>query len=195
MFKFSAPSDPFQKKFLHIHRVTVIVDLIIKICCRMYKTMCTYCELPPSFPTLPVQQTHEVIVVKKKFLSLLHWKSRKKGGSSQYCFVHLTRCLSTSGGPGKHRFGSANDAVPGNHLPCRNHTYRYVDTRKIPLENNPDDRYCTRYLSRGKQSKQNPKKMWQIEKWNISKMFTYVGNACLKNTLLSSVTFVSFVLF
>ena len=99
---FSAPSDPFQKIFLHIHRVIVIVDLITKICCRMYKTMCTYCELPPSFPTLPVQQTHEVIVVKKKFLSLLHWKSWKKGGSSQYCFVHLTRCLSTSGGSGKH---------------------------------------------------------------------------------------------
>ena len=62
---FSAPSDPFQKMFLHIHRVIVIVDLITQICCRMYKTMCTYCELPPSFPTLPVQQTHEVIVVKK----------------------------------------------------------------------------------------------------------------------------------
>ena len=135
------------------------------------------------------------LLLSKKFLNLLHWKSWKKGGSSQYCFVHLTRCLSTSGGPGKHRFGSANDAVPGNHLPCRNHTYRYVDTRRIPLEDNPDDRYCTRYLSRRKQSKQNPKKMWQIEKWNISKMFTYVGNAYLKNTLLSSVTFVSFVSF
>ena len=29
---FSAPSDPFQKIFLHIHRVIVIVDLITKIC-------------------------------------------------------------------------------------------------------------------------------------------------------------------
>ena len=62
---FSAPSDPFQKNFLHIHRVIVIVDLVTKICCRMYKTMCTYCELPPSFPTLPVKQTHEVIVAEK----------------------------------------------------------------------------------------------------------------------------------
>ena len=93
---FSAPSDPFQNNFLHIHRVIVVVDLITKISCRMYKTM--YVLLPPSL------------------------------------------------------FSNSSSTADS-----RIHTYRYVvaDTRKIPLKNNPDDRYCTRYLSRGKQS---PKK-------------------------------------
>ena len=45
----------------------------------MYKTMCTYCELPPSFPTLPVQQTHEVIVVKKKILESAALEELEKG--------------------------------------------------------------------------------------------------------------------
>ena len=167
--------------FHHIHRVIVIVDLITKICCWMYKTICTYCELPPSFPTLPIQPTHEVIVVKKKLLesAALKESEKREGAGSTY----IVFCTNWQGvfqppvGPETHRFDSVNDTVPGNHLPCRNHTYRYVDTRKVPLENNPDDRYCTRYLSRSKQSKQNPKKKWQIEQWNISKMFTYVGNA------------------
>ena len=154
---FSAPSDPFQKIFLHIHRVIVIVDLITKICRLSNVQNNVYVLRAPSlFSNSSSTADSRSYCCQKKFLNLLHWKSWKKGGSSQYCFVHLTRCLSTSGGPEKHRFGSANDAVPGNHLPCRNHTYRYVDTRRIPLENNPDDRYCTRYLSRGKQ---NPKKM------------------------------------
>ena len=116
---FSAPSDPFQKS-----------DLITKICCRMYKTICTYCELPPSFPTLPVQQTHEVIVVKKTSWVCCTGRVGKEGGSLQYCFVLLTRCLSTYGvvGPentqiwfSKWRCARKSFAMQNSHVQIRRH--------------------------------------------------------------------------
>ena len=123
--RFSAPSDPFQKNFLHIHRVIFIVDLITKICCRMYKTICTYCELPPSFPTLPVHQTHEVIVANNNFLSLLHWKSWKREKELTVLFCTFDKMSFNLRWARKtYRFDSVNDAVPGNHLPCRIHTYK-----------------------------------------------------------------------
>ena len=97
---FSAPSDPFQKIFfISTCRVIVIVDLITKICCRMYKTTCTYCKLPPSFPTLPVQHTHEVIVVNNNFLSLLHWKSWKRGRELTVLFCTFDNVFQPPVGP------------------------------------------------------------------------------------------------
>ena len=163
----------------------------------MYKTMCTYSELPPSFPTLPVQQTHEVIVV-KKIIESAALEELEKGRELTVLFCtfdkmsfNLRLARKTQIWLSKWRCARKSFAMQKSHVQIRRQPWE----ESVWSENNPDDRYCTRYLSRGKQSKQNPKKMWQIEKWNISKMFTYVGNAYLKNTLLSSVTFVSFVLF
>ena len=157
---FSAPSDPFQKIFLHIHRVIVIVDLITKIC-RLSNVQNNVYVLraPFLFSNSSSTADSRSYCQKKKILESAALEELEKGRELTVLFCTFDKMSFNLQGPGKHRFGSANDAVPGNHLPCRNYTYRYVDTRRIPLENNPDDRYCTRYLSRGKQSKQNPKKM------------------------------------
>ena len=130
---FSVPSDPFQKMFLHIHRVIVIVDLITKILLSKVQNN-MYVLQASSFPTLPIQQAHEVIVVKKTKLlesAALEESEKREGASSTYILFCTFDKMSFNlrWARKTHRFDSVNDAVPGNHLPCRNHTYRYVDTR------------------------------------------------------------------
>ena len=112
-FNSSAPSDPFENNFLHIHSVIVVVDLITKTCCRMYKAIYVCILLPQSLfsNSSSTADSRSYFCQKITSWSTLHWKSWKRGGGGGgggerelevHCFVNSTWCLSTSRGPGKH---------------------------------------------------------------------------------------------